>query len=169
MLRRTLAGSRYLVLIAVIGSFLASIIVLIYGGLTVVSIGFEAVTHATFTTTGAKYLAVECIEVIDLFLLGTVLYIVALGLYELFIDANLPTPPWLVITNLDDLKAKLTGVITVLLAVTFLANVVEWGGNTSILALGIAIGLVLFALGYLLNRGNKNHYAEMQEETKTEG
>lgn len=167
MLRRVLAGSRYLILIAVLGSFLTSVIILIYGGLTVVSIGVEVVTHAAFTITGAKHLAVESIEVIDLFLLGTVLYIIALGLYELFIDASLPTPPWLIIANLDDLKAKLTGVIIVVLAVTFLANVVEWDGNTNILALGIAIGLVLFALGFLLTRGNKSHHAEKPNDTPT--
>lgn len=168
MLRRVLAGSRYLVLIAVVGSLLASLLVLIYGGLTVVSIGVEVVTHATFTTTGAKHLAVECIEVIDLFLLGTVLYIVALGLYELFIDANLPTPPWLVIADLDDLKAKLTGVIIVLLAVTFLGSVVEWNGSPTILALGVSVGLVLFALSYLLTSGSKTRRVETPEQTHRE-
>jgi uncharacterized membrane protein YqhA len=35
MLKRILARSRYLIIIAVIGAFLAAIIVLIYGGLTV--------------------------------------------------------------------------------------------------------------------------------------
>lgn len=167
MLRRVLAGSRYLVLIAVIGSFLAALLILIYGGLTVISIGIDVVTHATFTTDGAKHLAVACIEVIDLLLLGTVLYIVALGLYELFIDASLPTPPWLVITTLDDLKAKLIGVIIVLLAVTFLANVVEWNGSTSIVALGVAIGLVLFALGYLLHQGRKAQYTDDKHSEQT--
>lgn len=135
MLRRILAGSRYLVLIAVFGSFLASVLVLIYGGLAVVSIILEVLAHATFTVEGSKGLAVACIEVIDLFLLGTVLYIVALGLYELFIDEHLPTPSWLVITTLDDLKSKLLGVIIVLLAVTFLAAVVTWDGSMTIVAL----------------------------------
>src|SRR6266702_7817852 len=72
MLRKILAGSRYLVVIAVIGSFLASIGVLVYGGLTVVSVMFEAFSHATFTLDGAKHLELERIEIIDLFLLGTV-------------------------------------------------------------------------------------------------
>lgn len=35
MLERILAGSRYLVIVAVIGTFLAALIVLVYGGLTV--------------------------------------------------------------------------------------------------------------------------------------
>ncbi len=157
MIRRILASSRYLVIIAVLGSFLAAIALIFYGGLTTVNILIEVFTHATFTIMGAKHLAVECIEVIDLFLLATVLYIVALGLYELFIDENLPVLPWLVINDLDDLKAKLTGVITVSLAVTFLAYVVEWDGNTNILALGVSVGVVLFSLSLLLSRTTKGH------------
>jgi uncharacterized membrane protein YqhA len=160
MLRRILASSRYLVVIAVIGSFLSSLVVLVYGSLTVFSIGFDAFSHGAFNVNGAKHLSVEFIEVIDLLLLGTVLYIIALGLYELFIDETLPTPSWLVITSLDDLKAKLTGVIIVLLAVTFLAEVVNWDGSSNILYLGVAVGLVLFALGYILNRSVLTHDAK---------
>ncbi len=153
MLRRVLAGSRYLIIIAVIGTFLASIAVLVYGAFTVVTTIFDVFTHGGFTTTGAKHLAVDDIELIDLFLLGTVLYIVALGLYDLFINDKLPMPHWLEIVNLDDLKETLLRVIIVLLAVTFLGYVVNWDGNSNILDLGIAVGLVLFALGFLLNRG----------------
>lgn len=169
MLRRILAGSRYLVVIAVIGSFLSSLVILVYGGLTVFSIAFDAFSHGAFSVNGAKHLSVESIEVIDLLLLGTVLYIISLGLYELFIDESLPTPSWLVITTLDDLKAKLTGVIVVLLAVTFLAEVVNWNGSSNILYLGIAVGLVLLALGYILNQNARiGHHPEPQIEATTE-
>lgn len=168
MLRRILASSRYLVVIAVIGSFLASLVVLVYGGLTVLSIGLDAFSHGAFNVNGAKHLSVEFIEVIDLLLLGTVLYIIALGLYELFIDETLPTPSWLVITTLDDLKAKLTGVIIVLLAVTFLAEVVNWDGSSNILYLGVAVGLVLFALGYVLTQSAKTNHALPHHEAGTE-
>src|SRR5579884_4082642 len=153
MLRRILSGSRYFVIIAVLATFLASVSILIYGGITVLSIIYEMFAHGQFTTTEAKHLAVEFIELIDLFLLGTVLYIIALGLYELFIDDKLSMPLWLEIVNLDDLKETLLRVIIVLLAVTFLGYVVNWDGNANILDLGIAVGLVLFALGLLLNRG----------------
>ena len=168
MIRRILASSRYLIIIAVLGAFLAAIALIIYGGLTTINILIEIFAHPTFTIAGAKHLAVESIEVIDLFLLATVLYIVALGLYELFIDENLPVLSWLVITNLDDLKAKLTGVITVSLAVTFLAYVVEWDGNTNILALGVSIGIVLFALSFLLPRITKGHKADKSSKTPIE-
>lgn len=151
MLRRILARSRYLIVIAVIGSFLSSVIVLVYDFITVLGIAFNIVAHPIFDVSEGKRLAVESIEVIDLFLLGTVLYIVALGLYELFIDESLPTPSWLVITSLDDLKTRIIGVIIVLLAVTFLAEVVS-GDGSNVLALGVGIGIVLFALGYILNK-----------------
>lgn len=75
---------------------------------------------------------------------------------------------FLLIANLDDLEEKLTGIVVILLAVTFLANVVTWNGNLNILALGVAIGLVLFALGYLLNGRSKIHCAEKPDETDTE-
>ena len=42
MLRRALAASRYLIIIAVIGTFLASIGILIYDGVTIVSIIIDA-------------------------------------------------------------------------------------------------------------------------------
>jgi uncharacterized membrane protein YqhA len=165
MLRSILARSRYLIFIAVIGSLLASVIALLYRGLTVLGITFEVFTQGMFTAAGAKPLALACIEVIDLFLLGTVLYVVALGLHELFIDHGLPMPHWLVIANLDDLEERLTGIVVVLLAVTFLANVVTWNGNLNILALGVAVGLVLFALGYLRNMRSKTHSAGKPDET----
>jgi uncharacterized membrane protein YqhA len=151
MLRRALAASRYLIIIAVIGTFLASIGILIYDGITIVSIIIDAFIHGAFSDVGAKHVAVDAIELIDLFLLGTVLYIVALGLYVLFIDNTLPVPHWLEIANLDDLKDILLRVIAVLLAVAFLGYVVNWDGSTTILALGVAVGLVLFAIGFLLN------------------
>ncbi|MBV9544259.1 MAG: YqhA family protein, partial [Chloroflexi bacterium] len=69
--------------------------------------------------------------------------IVAIGLYELFIDPTLPMPPWLRINTLDDLKERLLGLVAVLLAVTFLGSAVTWDGTSDILALGIAVGVVM--------------------------
>ncbi len=164
MLRNILAGSRFLVIIAVIGTFLASAAILIDAGLAVVNIIFETFAQRTFTIEVIKHVAVEFIESIDLFLLGTVLYIISLGLYELFIDDSLPMPRWLVISSFDDLKERLLGIVIVLLAVSFLGFVVAWDGNTNILALGAGVGLVLLALSVLLGVGA---YAKAQQETRT--
>jgi uncharacterized membrane protein YqhA len=141
--RQLLGSSRYFIVVAVIGSFIASAAALVYGGLATAAIVWRTFGERDFSQTGAKLLSVDLVTMIDLFLLGTVLYIVAVGLYELFIDPSLPMPGWLRISTLDDLKERLLGVVAVLLAVTFLGSAVTWNGSTDILALGIAIAAVL--------------------------
>jgi len=90
MLHRILARSRYLMLIAVFGSFAASVTLLIYGALeTVITIDHTATVPVS--SENSKQLILSCIEVVDLFLLATVFYITALGLYELFIDEHQST------------------------------------------------------------------------------
>jgi len=140
---RILGWSRYFIIVAVLASFTASAAAMTFGGLTTMRVVFDAFYFPDFSEKGAKLLSVALVTMIDLFLLGTVLYITAIGLYELFIDPTLPMPGWLRIATLDDLKERLLGVVAVLLAVTFLGSAVTWDGSTNILALGAAIGLVL--------------------------
>jgi len=150
MIRQILAGSRFLIAIPVIGSFIGAMVTLIYGGITTVKVAVETFDNPAFDMTGVKHLSVNFIELIDIYLLGTVLYIIALGLYELFIDPKLPMPAWLHIDSLEHLKEKLLGVIMVLLGVSFLGEVTEWDGDGTILNLGIAIGAVIFAFTLML-------------------
>ena len=150
MLHRILAKSRYLMLIAVFGSFAASVTLLIYGALeTLITIGHTV--KGPVSSANSKQLILSCIEVVDLFLLATVFYITALGLYELFIDERIKVPDWLEIHTIDDLKTKLTSVIVVVLSVLFLSEVVRWNGGTNILPLGAGIALVIAALTYFLS------------------
>lgn len=146
MVRQLLASSRFFILIAIVGAFIASIVTLVYGGISVVVQTIKIFAAGNFGSDAAKLISVAFIELIDVFLIGTILYIIALGLYVLFVDKNLPVPHWLEILTLDDLKDKLVGTIVILLVVTFLGEVVEWDGNSDILSLGIAIGLVLLGV-----------------------
>jgi uncharacterized membrane protein YqhA len=133
-------------LIAVFGSFAASVTLLLYGALeTVLTIGHTATVSVS--SENSKQLILSCIEVVDLFLLATVFYITALGLYELFIDDRIKVPIWLEIHIIDDLKTKLTSVIVVV----FLSEVVRWNGGTNILPLGAGIAVVIAALTYFLS------------------
>ena len=157
MINRILARSRYLILIPVFGALLAAVVTFIYGGVAVFVATYQSFAHGDFSPMGAKHVALAFIEMIDLFLLGTVLYIVVLGLYDLFIDDTLPMPHWLLITDLEALKEKLLGVIVVLLTVTFLGFVVTWDGTNTIMALGIAVGAVLVGLGLLYNFAPRWH------------
>ncbi|MEG4071618.1 YqhA family protein [Microcoleus sp. Pol14C2] len=150
MLHRILARSRYLMLIAVFGSFTTSVTLLIYGALeTVITIGHTVTVPVS--SENSKQLILSGIEVVDLFLLATVFYITALGLYELFIDERIKVPHWLEIHTIDDLKTKLTSVIVVVLSVLFLSEVVRWNGGTNILPLGAGIALIIAALTYFLS------------------
>jgi len=137
MLHRILARSRYLMLIAVFGSFVASVTLLIYVALEIViTIGHTAT--ASVSSENSKQLILSCIEVVDLFLLATVFYITALGLYELFIDDRIKVSIWLEIHTIDDLTTKLTSALVVVLSVLFLAEVVRWNRGINILPLGAA-------------------------------
>ena len=137
-------------LIAVFGSFAASVTLLIYGALeTVITISHTATVSVS--SENSKQLILSCIEVVDLFLLATVFYITALGLYELFIDDRIKVPIWLEIHTIDDLKTKLTSVIVVVLSVLFLSEVVRWNGGTNIFPLGAGIASVIAALTYFLS------------------
>ena len=150
MVRRAFASSRFFIAIAVLGTLFAAVALLVYGALAVVEIVWDTIAAGAVSASGAKELAVDFIELIDVFLLGTVLYIVALGLYELFVDPALPVPPWLRVDSLDDLKAKLIQVVVVLLGVSFLGSVVKWNGDEAILELGAAVALVIAAFGLIL-------------------
>jgi len=147
MFRRILVGSRFFVLIAVVGSLIATVITTVSGLIAVVSSVVEVIQTRDVGVKGVKVLAVDILQVVDIFLVGTVLYIMALGLYELFIDPDLPAPPWLKIESLDGLKERLVAVVVVMLGVTFLAYVVDLKVGWSILDVGIATAAVLAGLG----------------------
>jgi uncharacterized membrane protein YqhA len=155
VLSRILASSRYLILIAVLGSLTAFVALLIAGALQIGLTVFYAVTEPAITSKGLKALSLSFIEIIDVFLLATVFYIVALGLYELFIDAKIVVPSWLSIQDLDDLKSKLASVVIVVLGVLFLGQALEWQGN-DILSYGVSVALVIAALTYFLQKSKKS-------------
>jgi uncharacterized membrane protein YqhA len=154
LVRKLLSSSRYIILIAVFCAIVASLTLLVVAGVETVQIVLHALSRS-LDGKAVKLLAVSFIEVIDILLLGTIFYITSLGLYELFIDDQLPTPNWLHINQLDDLKSKLIGVIVVILAVVFLGQVVNWNRGSDILFLGVAIALVIVAITYFLGRHSK--------------
>lgn len=151
MIRPVLGASRYLILIAVIGALIAATSLLVYGFAEAVTVVSAAIEAGEVSRKGAKTMALEFIEIIDLFLMGTVFYIVALGLYELFIDPDIKLPAWLEIRNLDDLKNKLIAVVIVVLAVLFLGQAVTWDGERDLMGFGIGIAAVIAALTWFIS------------------
>lgn len=146
---RLTGSARLLILFAIVGLFMAAATLLVYGTLLVFDTAWNVVRERTLTETGLNELVVLFIKLTDAFLLGCVLIIVALGLYQLFVDADLPLSPWLRITSIDQLKSKLLGVIVVLLSVAFVGVVVQWNGD-AILELGLSVAAVIVAVSVFL-------------------
>src|SRR4029079_9190007 len=94
-----------------------------------------------------------------------VLYVIAVGLYELFVDDNLPLPAWLEIHTLDDLKDKLIGVVVVLMGVLFLGQLIAWDGQRDLLGLGGGTALVIAALTYFVSQNPKKGADKQPGET----
>lgn len=156
-MRNILASSRFFIAIAVLGTFVASVALIISGTISVFQVTKDAIVDGETGVTASKHMAVDFLQLVDIFLLGTALYIIALGLYELFIDDSLPMPKWLIIATFEDLKEKLIGVIIVLLGVSFLGTAVTWSGDSTILDLGVATAAIILALSIALYLSMKSH------------
>lgn len=150
MIDRVVGGSRYLALLAVIGSFIASAIVQVYGLIRVVTNAYDAYIGRDYSDQAAKAVLVDAVSTIDLFLVGTILFVFAIGFYQLFIDDVPGLPRAMQVETFGELKARLVSVVIVALIVSFLGESVEWSGmSTAILAYGLAIGAVILSLGFV--------------------
>jgi uncharacterized membrane protein YqhA len=140
--------SRFIVVAPVIGLFVAAVALTALASIDVVRIILEVLQRES----SLKLTLVAFIEVADVYLLSIVLYIISLGLYELFIDENVALPRWLQIHTLEDLKEKLVSVVVVVLAVFFLGKVIEATDSLNVLYLGTGIAVMIAALGYFVGR-----------------
>ena len=120
-----------------------------YGLVDTVVVITRTLTAGDVSTKGAKALMLYFIEIFDLFLLGTVMLILALGLYELFIDA-LKVASRLQINTFEDLKTSLVTVVIAVMAVTFLGQIMSWNGETALFDIGVPVALVIAALNIYL-------------------
>jgi uncharacterized membrane protein YqhA len=145
-----LNASRFLVLAAVLGSLLSALTLYAYGLVDTVAVILRTLAAGDVSTTGAKAMMLYFIEVFDLFLLGTVMLILAFGLYELFIDADFKMASRLHIYTFEDLKTNLVTVVVAVMAVTFLGQIMSWNGATSLFDLGVPVALVIAALNVYL-------------------
>lgn len=168
MLAKLLAQSRYLIIIAVLGSLLASFLVIVFAGLDIVWIALNVFKQDITAPGIGKHVAVGAIELIELFLLGIVLYVIALGMYQLFIERDVYLPHWLEIRSLDNLKERLLSTVLVMLAVTFLGYAVTWDGSINILGIGIAVGLVIAALAYTIKLGKESEKGKEGKDDQEE-
>jgi uncharacterized membrane protein YqhA len=143
-------NSKWLFSLAVIGTGLISAVLFIYGFILSISAILFAIIGFSFEIHAVQEFLAKAIEIIDIFLVATVFYLISMGLFELFI-AKAPLPGWVEIRNLDDLKTKLLGLIVIALAVIFLGVALTGGeGIYKVLEFGAAVAVMIIAISAYL-------------------
>jgi len=145
------AGTRLIVLVPVIGVMASSVVLVLVGAWTTIQKIGAVFGVGVDEALPVKEALIAFVELADLYLLAIVLYIIALGLYELFIKPIPNLPEWLTFHTLDDLKKQLVGVVIVVMAVLFLGRVIHSGDALELFYTGASIALVTAALTYFLS------------------
>lgn len=134
--------SRYVVAVPAVGSIIGAFVLMVIGTWEIV----RSVVKLFDTGIPLKESVVSILTAVDTLLLATVLLVIGYGLYELFVDASVKLPPWLEIRSLDDLKAKLIGVVVAIIAVVFLGVLVDATDPNDVMLIGIGAGSVVVGL-----------------------
>jgi uncharacterized membrane protein YqhA len=164
--RRLIGWSRYFIIVDVIGLFAAFMALMISSVYSTFFYIFRALVEKDISQ---KELVGKLVQQADTALLATVLYVIALGLYSLFIDDSIPMPHWLRIRSLTDLKELLASVVIVVLAVVFLGFALTWDYQVNLLVPGLSIGAVIAALaGFLWVTSNERTRHEQLEIEREE-
>ncbi len=161
--------SRFVVLFAVIASLATSFVMffvatvdawfLVGHMVDYTSADLVGEARATFRSSTVTHV----VEIIDGYLLGTVLLIFALGLYELFIsrieqaEKSETASSVLIIHSLDDLKGRLAKVILMILIVKYFEHAVSMNFATPMDLLYLAGGIALIGVALYLTHDKSGH------------
>ena len=140
-MNKFLSSTRYIILLGVFSLLGAALVAFGWGIVKTV----DAIALVITSVAKDPGITIALIEVVDAFLIATAILIFALGLFELFI-ADLSLPDWIQIHNLHDLKAKLGGVLVLVMAVKFLEKLAEWKNAQETLFFALAIAVISAAL-----------------------
>jgi uncharacterized membrane protein YqhA len=145
-MKSLLEKSRYLSMIGVISLLVAALAAFGWGTLKTV----DTIRVVIESAGKDAAITIDFIEIVDGFLIATAILIFAVSLYELFIGP-LDLPEWMLAHDLYELKAKLSSMIVLVMAVKFLQKLLEVKDADALLKTGISTALmsaVLIAFGY---------------------
>ena len=179
----SLWNSRFVILAAVLGSLFSGFAIFYIATVDVVYLVQHTLHYASpdMSAEARKILhdstVSHIVEVVDGYLLATVMLIFSLGLYELFISdidqahGSKASSKILVISSLDDLKSRLAKVIIMIMIVTLFEEALnmKMSAPIDLLYLGGSIALVALAL-YLTHsaeHGTKAKKDELEEGAET--
>jgi uncharacterized membrane protein YqhA len=167
MFIKLVASTRYLVIFPIVGLAITASALFVLAGLGLVGFLIRAIAEGA-TGHGAEVLPIiELVEYVHQFLIGTVLYITAIGLYQLFIQ-EIHFPSWLKIDSSEELETNLIGVTVVVLAVNFL-GVVFAPEQRDLLNYGAGVALPIAALALFLGVRLRSGATRRREESTATG
>ncbi|MCU0238064.1 MAG: YqhA family protein [Pyrinomonadaceae bacterium] len=144
--------SRYMVVISVFALLVQSLIAFLLG----VYKTFELINKIIFGFSTDDFSLVLFLKCLDIFLIATALLVIAISLYELFVVDTLDVPEWMLVRNLNELKAKFGFVIVPIIAVKFLEKMLEAKEAIDVFYVGVGVALVISALVFFSYIGGKN-------------
>jgi uncharacterized membrane protein YqhA len=142
MLKKLFGVTRYAVLIPSLASILGALLLMAQGSVEMVFVIIDAISNESTLKESIVYV----LTAVDAILLGTVLLVIGYGLFELFIDDELPVPLWLRVYDLDDLKSKLIGVVVAIIAVVYVGIFVDANRSKDVLSYGVGAGALVVGL-----------------------
>ncbi len=146
-LRAYVFAFRAIMMGAVAATVATAVALIVYGVVET----YALITRLAHGEIEREQVVFSSIQIIETFLLATVAQVVSIGIYQLFINQDVPLPEWLRIHDIDGLKAKLISVVITVLGVFFLGKALAWTAGEEILALGVSIAAVIVALAVFLN------------------
>ena len=157
--------SRYLTILAVIGSLVSAIVLFIRGSIVVVNGVMDFATGLSENESEYENLLVAFVSSVDIYLFAMVLIIFGMGIYELFINKIDPVerkadsrPSWLRVSSIDDLKSSLGKVILMVLIVSFFKHSLDIRFASALDLLLLAVGVVLVALALFIAHKHPNKH-----------
>ena len=148
---RLIERSRYIAYIAIISMLLAATSAFLWGAYKTY-LAIELV----ITSQGKDPLIMFfLIQLVDVFLVAIVMYLLSASIYELFIG-ELPLPEWMLAHNIHELKAKLSSVIILVMAVKFVEQLLEWKNPQDVLFYALAVSLISGVLIAFSQLGGKD-------------
>ena len=168
---RFLSGTRFLVIVPILGLALAAGVFFVFGGFQLISLIITSLIEYVSGTYVQPHgdevpFVIQVVEHVHTFLIGTVLYITAVGLYQLFID-EVEFHGWLKIDSTEELEMNLIGVTIVVLAVNFL-TVVYTRDLTGLMEYGVGIALPIAALALFVGLRTWSSQISRSEPKSTE-
>ncbi|HEC17831.1 MAG TPA: YqhA family protein [Gammaproteobacteria bacterium] len=169
-------GSRFIVLFAVIASLATALVMFFMATVDAWMLASHMFEYASPDLVGQERAAFRAttvthvVEIIDGYLLATVLLIFSLGLYELFIsridaaEQSETASKVMIIHSLDDLKARLAKVILMILIVRYFEHAVSMPFLNPMDLLQLAAGIALIGLALYLTHESGSHSQDDNKE-----